>query len=407
MMKLEAGVYLLREGDPPTCGYLIESGRLEVLLERDGAPRTLAILGPGELVGEMALVDNAPRTANVRAIEACELLPITPEHVAARLAGADPILRLVLGTVLDRFRTTLRSFGGEAAAPTPARDRQVRAAALAELRLEKELRTAIDAGQLAVHYQPIVSILDQRLIGFEALARWSHPDRGLIPPDVFIPVAEASGLSADVACFCLAQVSRDVPLIAEFAATGNDRAPAPKVSINISGNDLTVPGFIARLGAIAQRGAAGTRAVTLELTETALVQSPSEAASALDAARALGFRIAVDDFGTGYSSLNYIRTLPVDCLKIDRTFVQGMSHCANTRSIVASMIQLAHQLDLEVVGEGIETEDQRMVLEALGCELGQGYLFGRPAPLAQTIELAGRWRRPAKIEMPVILSASA
>ncbi len=408
MIHLDVNEYLLREGDSPTCGFLIERGRVEVLLERPDGARVLATLGPGEIVGEMALVDQAPRTASVRACEECLLLPITADHVTKRLAASDPVLRLVLGTILDRYRATLNEIGGRARSGPSfvKRSLAIDAAALAELRIEKELEVALLEGQIRVYYQPITRLADGRLAGFEALARWMHPTRGLVPPTTFVPVAEASGHSAELAIVCLRQVMRDLVALRARAAASPDHVDMPHIAVNISGHDLTTPDFIEQLSAITTASGNDAGSVILELTETALVHSPSQAAEALACARRLGFRIAVDDFGTGYSSLNYIRTLPVDGLKIDKTFVQGASDCATTRSIVASMLQLAESLGLKVVGEGIETVAQHALLQMLGCEFGQGYLFGRPLPFDQTLELVSAWRA-TDVKMPATYAPSA
>ncbi len=394
MIHLAARDYLLREGDAPTCCFLVERGRVEVLLERAGGDRVLATLGPGEIVGEMALIDRAPRTASVRACEASVLLPITAEHLTKRLAASDPVLQLVLSTVLDRLRATLDGIG-ERPVSMPAfarRNAVMDVAALAGLRVEREFEAALEEGQIRVVYQPIVRLSDGQLTGFEALARWLHPSRGMVSPAVFVPIAEASGLSARLANVCLRQVLADLPVLRRRAAACAGHVGDLHVSVNISGYDLTTPDFIDSLATAAEVDASG---IVLELTETALVHSTAEATEALAKARSFGFRVAVDDFGTGYSSLTYIRLLPVDGLKIDRSFVQGMTDCATTRSIVASMLQLAASLDLRVVGEGIETAGQRSLLRMLGCEFGQGYLFGRPLPLDQTLQVLAAWRADA------------
>ncbi len=403
MIHLKANEYLIREGDPPTCGFLIERGRLEVILERLDGDRILATLGPGEIVGEMALVDQAPRTASVRACEESLLLPITANHIAKRLAASDPVLRLVLGTVLDRYRATLNEIVGlPTNGPTfVKRSLALDTAALAELRIEKELEVGLREGQIRVYYQPITRLADGQLAGFEALARWQHPTRGLIAPNTFVPIAEASGLSAELAVVCLRQVVRDLVALRACAAARPDHLDTPQIAVNISGHDLTTPNLIQQLSEIATSEGGQTSSVTLELTETALIHSPSEAADALACARQLGFNIAVDDFGTGYSSLNYIRTLPVDGFKIDKTFVQGACDCATTRSIVASMLQLADSLGLKVVSEGIETTAQLALMQMLGSEFGQGYLFGRPLPFDKTLDLMSTWRATT-VRVPTI-----
>ena len=397
MICLAADTYLLRAGDAATCAYLIEQGSMEVLLEQKSGERLIAVLGPGEIVGEMALIDHAPRTASVRSREECLLLPITEENIAKRLAAADPLLRLVLGTVLDRFRATLHDASGDVGRSTARNTKRshVAAAAREDLRLEQELGEAFADGQIMVHYQPIVRLATGRLAGFEALARWAHPTRGLVPPSMFIPLAEASGLSGPLACACLLQVTSDLAALQEAAASRPAHVEGPRVAVNISGQDLTTFDLVRSLSAIVENSKHSTDMITLELTETALVHSPMEAAEKLREARRLGFKVAVDDFGTGYSSLNYVRMLPIDSLKIDQAFVQSMMDCATTRSIVVSMLRLAETLNVKVVGEGIETHAQRSLLQMLGCEFGQGYLFGRPLPLHQTLELMRNWRASA------------
>ncbi len=396
MIQLEQNAYLLRQGEEPSCGYLIERGSVEVVVEHDGRERLLAILGEGEIVGEMALIDRAPRSASVRAREHCLLLPITADSLEKRLATADPVLRLVLSTILDRFRGMIRARSGAPQNPAePFLRTAVRTSANAELRLEKEFAQALDEGQVGVHYQPIVRLSDGCLAGFEALSRWTHPIRGLIPPTIFVPVAEASGLSARLTRTCLTQVVRDMAALRTQATARPAHVLEPRVSVNISGHDLTSPGFIDELAAIISDHGESIAIITLELTETTLVHKPDEAAAALQRARALGFKIAVDDFGTGYSSLSYIRTLPVDVLKIDKSFIQGMIDCATTHSIVASTLKLATSLGLAVVAEGVELVDQHGVLQMLGCDFGQGYLLGRPLPLAQTLSLIKSWQHTA------------
>lgn len=385
MIQLEARAYLVKQGDPASSAFLVESGCLEVLLEQPDGEQLIAVLGPGEIVGEMALVDSSPRSASVRARVASTLMPITPGQIDNRLANADPVLRLLLETVLTRFRATLDQVGGRSAHVRARPDTSaIKCAALAQLAMAREFAQAIDGEEIAVHYQPIVDLADGRIVELEALARWHHLTHGPIPPSMFVPVAEANDLSAALAARVLRIVMRDLPLLT--AAAEKSGGPV-RVAINISGQDLGKPGFIEELGALA---GPMTSSVTLELTETALVRSPA-AASSLAAARALGFRVAVDDFGAGYASYGYVQTLPVDGLKIDRSFVEGMSESFTSRSIIASMVQLSTALNLETVGEGIETDGDLAALRASGCTLGQGYLFSRPVPFIDTLAFFADW----------------
>ena len=387
MIILAPQDYLVRQGDPFSSAFLVESGCLEVVHERAEGEQLLAVLGPGEIVGEMALVDAAPRSASVRAREASVLLPITTGQIRSRLAGADPVLRLLLDTVLVRFRSTLHQFGGQMLTPREMPDNDaVKAAALAQLATARELAYAIKNGDIVVHYQPIVDLADGRIVALEALTRWQHALRGLIPPVIFVPVAEANDLSAALAVACVRIVARDYArLQAACAAPGRPL----RVCINISGQDLCSEDFIETMGLVA--GPIAER-ITLELTETALIHNATIAADRLGAARYMGFSVAVDDFGAGYSSYGYVQTLPLDTLKIDKAYVQGMGECFTSRSIITSMVQLADALGLATIGEGIETEADLVALRASGCTYGQGYLFSRPVAFVDALALLENWK---------------
>lgn len=371
-MWLEKGEFLVKQGDSADAAFLIEDGSVEILLDSANGRRVLAVLGPGEIVGEMALVDGSTRTASVRAREACRVLPITSDQVDKRVGAADPILRLILTTVLERFRATLKTLENGQPTSHVSINKEVKAAAAQHLRSVKEFELALERGQILIYYQPIVELTTGLTVSFEALARWQHPYRGLIQPSHFVPMAEANGLSTALALHCLREVQRDI------LALGDAMACVPHVSMNISGQDLASDAFSEALQSFPRDT---ERRITLELTETSLVSNPTTAALMLEKVRQLGFRIAIDDFGTGHSSLNYVRTLPVDTLKIDKAFVQGASHCATTHSIIVSMVQLANSLQLDTIAEGIETAADLDAVTALGCKYGQGYLFGRPAPL--------------------------
>ena len=384
-MRLEANDFLVRQGDSAEAAFLIEEGTVEVVLESRHGSRILAVLGPGEIVGEMALVDGSTRTASVRARETCFLLPITSEQIDKRIATADPILHLVLTTVLERFRATLKNLEGNGkAANRILVNSSVKAAAASHLRAVKDFESALGQKQIVLFYQPIVDLTTGRISSFEALARWQHPYRGLIQPIVFIPLAEANGLSAALALHCIEQVSRDLSALDAAASRSSKSLDLPRISINVSGQDLTTGTLIEALEKLPHELQGR---ITLEVTETSLVGNLSTAADFLAKARALGFRIAVDDFGTGHSSYNYVRALPVDILKIDKAFIHGAGLDQTTRSIITSMVQLAASLDLSVVAEGIESQIDLDAVQALGCTYGQGYLFGRPIPLSETLRL--------------------
>ncbi|MDP9482562.1 MAG: EAL domain-containing protein [Chloroflexota bacterium] len=257
------------------------------------------------------------------------------------------------------------------------------------LEVEVELRRAIAGDELRVHYQPIVDLVSGQIREVEALVRWQHPERGLIQPSEFISVAEQTGLIEQLgeyvlgtACRQLAEWDRLDPAIASERLT---------ISVNVAARQLAQPGFDATVARTLARNRLGGDRLKLEITENATVEGET-AIRTLRAIRELGVRIAIDDFGTGYSSLGSFRELPIDGIKIDRTFVGGLGREREATAIVSAAIAFAQALGLEVTGEGIETVDQLARLKELGCVLGQGFLFARPLEAVAITELlsAGR-----------------
>jgi diguanylate cyclase (GGDEF)-like protein len=243
------------------------------------------------------------------------------------------------------------------------------------LQTEAALHEAIEEGQLVVHYQPLLDIATGRLAGAEALVRWLHPDRGLVPPMEFIPVAEETGQIVAIGAFVLHEAC------AEAARWIAARHPIT-MSVNVAVGQLREPGFIASVQhALATAGLPPER-LCLELTESAMMRASSTETKALEALRQLGVRLAIDDFGTGYSSLAYLHQLPVDELKIDRSFINRIAAGNRDAHLVEAIMGMAHALGLDVVAEGIETAEQLEFLAELGCQQGQGYLFSQPVPPA-------------------------
>jgi diguanylate cyclase (GGDEF)-like protein/PAS domain S-box-containing protein len=243
----------------------------------------------------------------------------------------------------------------------------------AQLRLETELRRALGQGQIYLDYQPICTLRDRKLIGFEALARWNHPERGLLEPARFIPVAEETGLIVPLGNWVLTEACRQMR---EWRAIRG--SSVLKMSVNVSGLQLTHPDFVSHVEHALREGDMKPAQLTLEVTETVLMNGIENATSTLAALRELGVTLSIDDFGTGYSSLSYLATLPIDQLKIDRSFVERMSVDAEGGEIVRAIFKLGSALNKQVYAEGIETGTQLKLLEELGCEFGQGFLLSRP-----------------------------
>lgn len=246
------------------------------------------------------------------------------------------------------------------------------ATALERLELESDLRHALDQQQFVLHYQPQFSANGQRLIGAEALLRWQHPRRGLIAPNEFIPVLEELGLVVDVGDWVLVEACRQINA---WQAAG---VRVPKVSVNLSARQFAEGQLGQRIAQILHNSGLNPSCLELELTESILMRDVDETMQVLMGFKQLGLSIAVDDFGTGYSSLNYLKQFPIDVLKIDRSFVDGLPSGEQDAQIARAIIAMAHSLNLAVIAEGVETQEQLDFLREHGCDEVQGYLLGKP-----------------------------
>ncbi|MBI4933705.1 MAG: EAL domain-containing protein [Actinobacteria bacterium] len=254
-------------------------------------------------------------------------------------------------------------------------------ASVLTLRTTNELRRGLERGEIVPYYQPIVQLNNGHLIGFEVLARWRHPDRGLLGPEQFLPMAEETGLIGEVG---------SVVLRSSLVQLGQWRNSTHRfsdlsLSVNLSARQLTDPHLVEHVGEALAEAGVSAGALWLELTETALMSDVKVATKMLRELRSLGLHLSVDDFGTGYSSLTYLKRFPVEAIKVDRSFVNGLGIDAEDSTIVEAVVKLGHSLGLQVVAEGVETPLQLSRLREIGCDRGQGYLFGRPRP-AELIE---------------------
>jgi diguanylate cyclase (GGDEF)-like protein len=294
--------------------------------------------------------------------------PRDGERVDALLANADAAMYCAKqrGNCLQQFSADL---GGTA---------QYR------LRLESDLHQAMKAGQLELHYQPKVDTATGAVRSAEALLRWRHPERGLVPPDEFIPVAEETGQIGAIGVWVLQQACL------QAKAWRDQGLPSLRVGVNISAVQFHQPGLVDSVRAALDDAGLDPRHLEIELTETCVMSNPEESIAVLEALSRMGVLVSVDDFGTGYSSMSYLRRFPIDKLKIDRTFVAEMDTRPDDASIVQAIVSLAHGLRLKVVAEGVETEAQLMALKALGCDQYQGFYCSPALPAAEFEQLVRR-----------------
>jgi len=253
-----------------------------------------------------------------------------------------------------------------------------------KLTMEGELRRALEHGQFELHYQPKLDVRGGRVVGVEALVRWRHPKRGMLPPADFIPLAEESGLIVQVGEWVLDAACRQLK---DWRGHGLGDV---NVAINLASPSLQQPDLVGRVAAVLRQFGVRPEQLTVEATESILLRDAAGTVSTLTQLRGLGVRISIDDFGTGYSSLSYLRRFPIDQLKIDRSFVKEMTENAHDSAICSAIISLGRGLELEVVAEGVETTRQAHALTLQGCHLMQGYLFGRPAPAEEITPLMQR-----------------
>jgi EAL domain-containing protein (putative c-di-GMP-specific phosphodiesterase class I) len=249
------------------------------------------------------------------------------------------------------------------------------AATMERVELENDLRRALERDELRLYYQPIVDLASSRIVGLEALLRWQHPTRGLVPPLSFIPLAEETGLIIPVGRWVLETACRQ-------ARSWMDALPGSQlvISVNLSARQFTQPDLVEQVAEILAETGLPANLLELEITESVLMDQSEAGTRALRALREVGVKLVLDDFGTGYSSLSYLKHLPLDTIKIDQSFVQGLESEGANLPIVQAVIALAHGLGMGVVAEGIETAGQLAGLRSLDCDRGQGFLYARPRP---------------------------
>jgi len=342
---------------------------------------TVARLGGDEftiLLDEVADVDHAVQIAQRMHREMARPFQVQGHEVFVTLSLG---ITLCAGGDYERPEDVLRDadtamYGakGSGKARDAIFDRDMHDRAVALLRLETDLRLAIERSEFEIHYQPIISLTNGRIDAFEALLRWRHPGRGLLRPDSFVPVAEDTGLIVPIGWWVLREACRQLAEWQALPWTGEDLA----VTVNLSGKQLIQADVVERIAEILRETGILPGGLRLEITEGTIMGQAEDAIAKLLALRGFGVKLYIDDFGTGYSSLSYLHRLPVDALKIDRSFISEMNGGDGRSEIVGTIVTLARILRMDVAAEGIETAEQVSRLRALSCHYGQGYFFSEP-----------------------------
>jgi diguanylate cyclase len=388
--RILAGEVIFEEGAVGDYAYIIEEGEVEISTIIEGRPVTLNVLTEGIMFGELALVDGRPRSASAIAKTDVLLTIVTQEQVDMRVESADPILRMLLFVVMRYFRseTSWRTTGKPPelelyqSQPTIDLNRKI-GEAVELIRMESELRVAIAENQFRLHYQPIIELATDQIVGFEALIRWQSPTRGFVRPDLFIALAESTSLILPIGEWVIEESGQALKTMEALC----DRPLF--MSINIASRQIEEPTFTKVLIEKIHLLGIDNHQIKLEILERSLFDSDL-AKQWTQEIRERGFLLSLDDFGTGFSSLQYLNNYHLDSIKIDKSFVDGLESQANqsrSASLCAAMINLAKALDMTVIAEGIESAEQAAALKAMGCNLGQGYYYARPMPLEDALQL--------------------
>ena len=418
--------FIFREGDPGDCAYIIESGMVEVALDKDGRKLVMATLTKGDILGEMAIIDRLPRSASARAIVPTEVMAIPLDYVSQKIEQSDPTVRMFLRLAMARYRDLNARLGqvfeglslgqldaegdGFAASTMELKSlipqflemhkridsavtkptQSDSGAIFGEKTLEitkllvtedKMLQAAMTKKEFRLHYQPIVDLSNNKIVGCEALVRWNHPSGELLLPSRFLTHVENSDLIIDLG-YWIAEQACDFQ-----SRLCNDFQHDIFVAINLSGKQFEDQFLVPSLADIMDKTGARRERIKFEITESLLIDNPELATQSLHQLKETGAKLAIDDFGTGYSSFSYLHRFPFDTLKIDRVFVSAMARSEKSNQIVKSLVNLSHDLGMDVVAEGIETEQEAELMRGFQTAFGQGFYYSKPVNETEFVKL--------------------
>ena len=390
--SFSAGTEIFHSGDLGNCAYIIDEGEIEIGIPLTAHQTVYNRLGPGELFGEMALIDDHRRIGTARALTDTVMRVVTSGQILDRLQHSDDVIAFILRITLMRYRDLLHQVrrAGDPSTqdklPNEELAKPDSREAVAKLKLENELREALDKGELRLHFQPLVALSDARLAGFETLLRWENPRHGLMLPATFIPLAEETGLILPICRWALAAAIGFLARFQKASARSPLNASRLVMSLNVTRHQIDDGETMQMLDRIADEYGIAPEQVKFEFTEDALVNDHVRTRSWISDLKQRRIKLSIDDFGTGDLSLGYLHQFDVDELKIDRSFVIEMLTKPRSMQIIRAIIGLARGLGLNTVAKGIEKPEQAMLLREAGCDYGQGHYFG--TPLAESEILA-------------------
>mgnify|MGYP003676871206 CR=1 FL=1 len=388
------GETLIKEGEVGESAYLIESGHFEILIGKGKTSSRINTAGPGTIIGEMALIDDLPRTATVRAITDCVVIEVNRAEFSRRLHDVDAVLEMIMKVILKRYRETLSLLKPAGYKNPPARkvavvEKEDIAAldAFDEIMKITDIKNALKNDEFILYFQPIVCAKSEKIAGFEALMRWQHPEKGLLFPDSFIMLAETSELISEMTLFALDYVCKAMQT---FKQKMNKKYIVPEddffVSVNFSVKDLSDETLFDKINETLKKYDVKPGQIHFEVVESLLMEEPEKAKETLTKCQELGLHISIDDFGTGYSSLSYLHSFPFNLLKIDKSFVSKMLHDESSLVLVKAIITLAKSLNMEIIAEGVEYVEELMMLKQHEVDFIQGYCYAKPVPFETACE---------------------
>lgn len=379
--ELFAGEVLYQQGEPSDCAWLIERGAVELVSINGRRESRRGVLGPGELIGEIGLLDGSPRTDTATARGDTVLLAIEPEQFRERLDGGDAVVRALVDSLLRYKQSVIASLPPDAPLPAEdvACDDPAERSGIEKIRLEAQLRDALDQGTLEVRYQPIYDMVAARVSGYEALVRWELPGRGPVSPAEFIKLAEETSLIVPVGEYVLERVIETLCALHRLGGT-----PLPNIALNLSARQLVEPGTARAIIERVREARLPAGMLKLEVTESRMLDY-APVAAVMQHCRAAGIPFALDDFGTGYSNLTHLHRLEFEYVKMDQAFARQMFDSARAMAIVEAVVAMAHGLGASVICEGVEDARQMHRLRELSVRYAQGYLIGQAAPAEQVV----------------------
>lgn len=378
---LGVGAEIFCEGDDADCAYLIEHGDIEISVLKNGLTQQLAVLGAGEVFGEMGVIDGLPRSASAKTLSDCRLVMVSAEQIQQVIARSDPFFAELMRKLVGRLRDTQTSLiaGNE----TVGTHISSFGPGYTDIMRERDIAEAIISGEIEPYLQPVVDLNGQAILGYETLARWRSQTLGLMRPYDFLPLARRTGLIRRID---LTMADRAIGICARLG----DRDESPFVSINVSAWMIQDRHMTVALARMMEQHRVAPSRICLEVTETMLIDDMDAAEQTMEDLHDLGVRLALDDFGTGLSSLSVLHRLPFDLIKVDGSLVQGCQTSARQRAVLKGILDLCGRLDMDVIAEGIEDAGAARTLADLGFSMGQGLYF---APPAQAEQAVAAWRQ--------------